>query len=155
MSPTRTKNICNIVGPLSGRLGPCNLYRISPHFINNNHVLQYKCRARKKTEMGKTCSMYGREEVHTGIQWENMREGAHLEDPGADGRIILKWIFERLGRVVGVVTLTHRPSLPPKVFLHCSVLQLILCVYSVYLKKLLEMFSFGWHSDRSLQVEVL
>jgi hypothetical protein len=25
-----------------------------------------------------------------------MRKGHHLEDPGADGRIILKWIFERL-----------------------------------------------------------
>ena len=24
-----------------------------------------------------------------------MRKGDHLEDPGVDGRIILKWIFER------------------------------------------------------------
>jgi hypothetical protein len=26
--------------------------------------------------------------------WGNVRDGAHLEDPGIDVRIILKWIFE-------------------------------------------------------------
>ena len=26
----------------------------------------------------------------------NLREGDHLEDSGVDGRIILRWIFERL-----------------------------------------------------------
>jgi hypothetical protein len=28
-----------------------------------------------------------------------VREGDHMENPGVDGRKILKWIFERLGGV--------------------------------------------------------
>jgi hypothetical protein len=39
----------------------------------------------------------GREEVHTGFQWGNLRERHHLKDPGVDGRIILKWIFQEVG----------------------------------------------------------
>jgi hypothetical protein len=35
----------------------------------------------------------GREDVHTGFWWEHLSEGDHLEDPGVDGRIILKWVF--------------------------------------------------------------
>jgi hypothetical protein len=47
--------------------------------------------------MGRTCGTYwGRGEVHTVLWWGNLREGDHLEDPGVDGRIILKWFFERL-----------------------------------------------------------
>jgi hypothetical protein len=34
----------------------------------------------------------GREEVYTGFWWVNMREIDHLEDPGVDGRIILRWM---------------------------------------------------------------
>jgi hypothetical protein len=44
--------------------------------------------------MGRTCSTYGREErVETGFYWGNLREGDHLEDPGVNGWIILKWIL--------------------------------------------------------------
>ena len=41
--------------------------------------------------------MLGRVEVHTGISWGNLREEEHLEDPGVDGKIILKWILEKCG----------------------------------------------------------
>jgi hypothetical protein len=27
--------------------------------------------------------------------WGNLRERGHLEDPGVDGRIILRWIFRK------------------------------------------------------------
>ena len=35
----------------------------------------------------------GTGDVHTGFWWGNLRERGHLEDPGIDGRIILKWIL--------------------------------------------------------------
>jgi hypothetical protein len=35
----------------------------------------------------------GREEVHTGFCWGNLRERSDLEDQGVDERIILRCIF--------------------------------------------------------------
>jgi hypothetical protein len=33
--------------------------------------------------------------VYTGFWWGNLRERDHLEEPGVDGRIILRWIFRK------------------------------------------------------------
>jgi hypothetical protein len=43
--------------------------------------------------MGRACSAYGGEEMR--IWWGNLRERDHLGDQGADGRIILRWIFKK------------------------------------------------------------
>jgi hypothetical protein len=37
----------------------------------------------------------GEVEVYTGFRWGNLKERVHLEDPGIDGRIILRWIFRK------------------------------------------------------------
>jgi len=42
--------------------------------------------------MGGACSTYGRE-VYTGFWCGNLKESDHFEDPGLDGRIILRWSF--------------------------------------------------------------
>jgi hypothetical protein len=33
--------------------------------------------------------------IYTGFWWGNLRERDHLEDPGIDGRIMLRWIFRQ------------------------------------------------------------
>jgi len=37
----------------------------------------------------------GREEVHARFWWGNLKKRGHLEDPGVDGKIILRWIFRK------------------------------------------------------------
>jgi hypothetical protein len=37
----------------------------------------------------------GKRKVHTGFWCGNLRERDRLEDPGVDGRIILRWLFRK------------------------------------------------------------
>jgi hypothetical protein len=58
------------------------------------------CDQIEKNEMGGICSVYG-ERCLQGVGGKS--EGRnHLEDPGVDGRIILRWIFRKWN--VGVWT---------------------------------------------------
>ena len=37
----------------------------------------------------------GRGEEHTGFRWGHPLERDHFEEPGVEGRIILRWIFRK------------------------------------------------------------
>jgi hypothetical protein len=49
----------------------------------------------------------GKREVHTGFWWGDLREGDQLVDPGVDGRIILKWIFQKWDAGTGWIELAQ------------------------------------------------
>ena len=55
-----------------------------------------------KNKTGGACSTYGEGRVYTGFWWGKLMERDHLEDPGVDWRIILRWIFRNFD--VGVQT---------------------------------------------------
>jgi hypothetical protein len=51
--------------------------------------------------MGGACSAnVGIRGAYTGFWWGKLRDRDHLEDPGIDGRIILRWILRKWGMVL-------------------------------------------------------
>jgi hypothetical protein len=51
----------------------------------------------EKNEMVGACNTYGGTgKVYTGFWLGNLKERANLDDTGADGWIILRWIFKKL-----------------------------------------------------------
>jgi hypothetical protein len=52
---------------------------------------------KSRRQMGRTCGTWGRGEVHTGLSWENLREGDHLKDPGIDGEDNIKMDLREIG----------------------------------------------------------
>jgi len=50
----------------------------------------------EKNEIDGAYKRYGETaKVYTGFWWGNLKERYHFEDPGVDGRIILRWIFRK------------------------------------------------------------
>jgi hypothetical protein len=60
----------------------------TPHQLINVRVIK----SRRMGWAGYVAYM-GRGEVYTGLWWGKLREKDHLDDPGVDGRIILRYIF--------------------------------------------------------------
>jgi hypothetical protein len=78
--------------------GICPVY-----YLFSKYFTQY-CSGDKieKNKMGEVCSKYGQRRGVCRFLTENLRERDHLEDPGVDARIILRWIFRKLD--VGIWT---------------------------------------------------
>jgi hypothetical protein len=64
-------------------------------------------KSRKLRWVGHVTRM-GEGELHREFQWGNLRERNRLEDSGKDGRIILKWIFEKWDRMHGIGSISLR-----------------------------------------------
>jgi hypothetical protein len=51
--------------------------------------------------------VWERGEVLTRFWWQDLRERAHLEDLGIDGRIILKWTFKNWNESINLIDLAQ------------------------------------------------
>jgi hypothetical protein len=61
-------------------------------YLNSSRNIVRVIKSRRMRWAGYIARM-GREDVYRRFWWGNLRKRDHLEDPGVDGRIILRWIF--------------------------------------------------------------
>jgi hypothetical protein len=86
-----------IVGP--GREKATGKWRILQNEeLNNLHSSPNIVRVMESRRMRRAghVARMGRGVMHTGFWWGTLRERVHLEDPGVDWRIILRWILTKL-----------------------------------------------------------
>ena len=73
-------------------LNNCVISIVYTEFV---HVIMYGWSNQNQSYGRGKWRVWETEDVHTRFWWGDLRERDHLEDLGADGRIMLKWIFKK------------------------------------------------------------
>jgi len=81
----------SIFGPKRDEVGEeWRNYKMMSLMISIPHSILFE-----KNEMGGECYTMGGGKAYTGFRWENVRKRDHLEDPGVDGKMIIRWVFRK------------------------------------------------------------
>jgi hypothetical protein len=63
-------------------------------YLHSSSNITRMIKSRRIRRAGHVARM-GSAEAHRGLRWGHPMEWDHMEEPGVDGRIILKWIFRK------------------------------------------------------------
>jgi hypothetical protein len=75
--------------------------------LYSSHNIVRVIKSRRMRQAGLVARM-GRREVHTGFWWGTLTGRDRLEDPGVEGRIVLRWILRMWGLGVWTGSSWHR-----------------------------------------------